>query len=245
MLEREVVNGLYWSICGVEAAVVDVILLRAGAWEFVKSRDDLRPFLKSADPKWIPKNEEDRWCDEHERLCKAQHVLEEVFEATVDESARWAVLVDRHNGTRITDPTAIRSRIVSAAWKAYREAGKVVPDAKRSTSYKQKYDYILEPLWEIRDIIASLDTMTLLDAAIPEATALAQNPAAPASSAVARYTAEHYWSKYGIPADRLAAARRDKRLRGAKKVEGRWQYPFSEVHRLWPQDIDPEPAESR
>jgi hypothetical protein len=47
-----------------------------------------------------------------------------------------------------------------------------------------------------------------------------------------RFPADHYVSKYGIPAERLESARRDGRLKNCKKQNGRWQYDDAEVRKL-------------
>jgi hypothetical protein len=53
-----------------------------------------------------------------------------------------------------------------------------------------------------------------------------------------RFPADHYASKYGIPADRLESARRDGRLKNSEIRGKRWYYDDAEVRRFWPQDFE-------
>jgi hypothetical protein len=52
-----------------------------------------------------------------------------------------------------------------------------------------------------------------------------------------RLPADHYNGKFGIPAGRLASARRDGWLKNCKKKNGRWLYHDADVRALWPQDF--------
>jgi hypothetical protein len=55
-----------------------------------------------------------------------------------------------------------------------------------------------------------------------------------------RFPADHYSTKYGIPASRLESARRDGRLAPpmySKKIAGRWHYDDAQVRKLWPEDF--------